>query len=404
MKITTFKGINNRKPIDRLGNADGAAFVRDAVNVDLSEVGTFQRRAGQERVIEAENCRSMFETPTGFYYAAGLDLMFFNGSSIKVGDVGSPLVDVAYAETPLGVAWSDGFTVNVITASGSRLLHPALPNPMPVAAAGATGALRAGGYGVSFATVLSDGRRSELSFPQNITVPEGGSITIAAAGHTQPIAVFVTTCDGTILYREADIAVGQTSAVIPLVRADREPISYEVMAPLPPGTILGYHKGRLLSASGTYLGYSRAFDLGVHRPAYDFIPFPEAITLVAPVEAGVFVATASKTYFLPGPDIAQAQMVDRQPFGAVAGTLTRPRNEKGAMWFTPRGAMRATDDGAMQLLQDKDIAFDPAQVGASIVREENGLRTFVAALSTSGQTGGAVMGSYMDAEIINKEP
>ena len=28
----------------------------------------------KERVITADNCRSMFETPAGFYYAAGLDL------------------------------------------------------------------------------------------------------------------------------------------------------------------------------------------------------------------------------------------------------------------------------------------------------------------------------------------
>lgn len=402
MKITNFKGINNRKPIDRLGATEGgAAFVRDAVNVDLSEVGTFQRRAGQERVIEAENCRSMFETPAGFFYAAGLDLMYFNGSSIKVGDVGSPLADVAYTDTPLGVVWSDGFTLNLIVAGGSRAMLPAAPNPLPVATPGAGGTLRAGGYGISFATVLADGRRSELSYPQNVVVADGGSIVISAAGHTQPIAVFVTTCDGSILYREADIAVGQTSAVIPLVRADREPISYEVMAPLPPGNILAFHKGRLLSARDNFLSYSRAFDLGVHRPAYDFIPFPAPITLVAPVEAGVFVATEAKTYFLPGSDVAQSSLLDRQPFGAVPGTLTRERNVKGAMWFTRRGAMRVSDDGGMTLLQDKDIAFSPAQTGAAMVREENGLRTLVTALATNGQPASAVFGSYIDAEVIN---
>lgn len=406
VSITRFRGINNRLPEDRLGRVargerDAGLFVRDAVNVDLTEAGTFQRRGGQELFIPATNCRSLFETPTGFFYAAETDLMYFNGVSTKVGDLASPLADVAYTDTPRGVVWSDGFTVNLLVNGVSAPVAPAAPNPVPVVTGSGGGALPAGSYGVSFATVTADGLRSEMTFPQFVSVPEGGAINISAAGHTQRIAVFATTQDGTIFYREADIAVGVTVAVLPIVRGNREAVNHEVMASLPPGSMLGYHRGRLLSARDNYLTYSRPFNLGLYRPAYDYIAFAHPVTLVAPMEQGVFVATEHETFFLPGDDIAQAGVQQRLPFGAVPGTLTRERNKNGAMWFSPRGAVSGEDDGTVALLQDKDIAFSPAQSGASTVREENGLRSFVAALATSGQPAGAVFGSYIDAEVIN---
>lgn len=402
--VEQFRGINNRLPDDRLdkpATRGAGVFVRDAVNVDLTEARSFQRRGGYERVIEASNCRGLREVATGFYYATGTDLMFFNGTSTKVGELADPLAQVAYADTPVGLAWSDGFSLNMIEPSGSRLMSPQAPNPMPTVAAGAGGALHAGSYGVSFATELAGGRRSQLSYPQFVDVPEGGFISIAAAGHTQPIAVFVTAQDGSILYREASIAVGATAAVLPIVRSAGEPIRYQVMSPLPAGSVLGYHRGRLLSADYGYLSYSLPFNLGLYRPESDFIPFGAPITLVAPVEAGVFVATAEHTYFLPGADIAQATVGAPMPFGAVPGTLTREPNRKGAMWFSSRGAVRAGDDGSIELLQDKDMAFSPAQAGAAFVREENGLRSFVTALATNGPPAGAVFGGYIDAEVIN---
>ena len=61
----------------------------------------------------------------------------------------------------------------------------------------------------------------------------------------------------------------------------------------------------------------------------------------------------------------------------------------------------AASGSKLKLEQDSRIAYGSAQSGASVFRDENGLRSFVAALSGSTPSGGAVMGSYMDAETVS---
>lgn len=401
--ITAFRGINNRLPKDRLDGQKGPPFVHDAVNVDLNTAGQFQRRPGYSRVVDATNCRSMHEADDGTaLYAAGTELLSFDGSSsVVIADLSSAYVDVAYAKTPIGMAWSDGSTLNLIQAGVSRLMAPAMPNPTPSAAGAAGGSLPGGTYGVMFCTRTEDGQRSPMSLPQYVAVPEGGSITISAIAHAQAIEVLMTATDGEVFYRAGSIEPGDTSVVIPIQITSGEPVIYMVKALLPAGGILAIHKGRLISVVGAMMFHSMPFEFGIYRPAVDFTPFPDAITMVASVESGVFVATATKTWFMPGGDIGVSSMVARAPFGAIPGTLSKIPDSEDVMWFSPRGPIRGLQDGSIELLQDGQIAYEESASGASMFREENGLRTFIAALSGSTPTGSAVMGSYMDAEVIN---
>jgi hypothetical protein len=404
MKIERFTGINNRQPIDRIKRTeDGALPVRDAVNVDLSTSNTFQRRPGVERVIEDDNCRCLFASKSGqAYFAAGNLLFSFNGEeSTAVASIASAHTPVAFADSPLGVIWSDGFSINLIRNGLSQPVAPLKPNPEPLATPMAGGSMRQGIYGVSFASERADGQRSAMTTPQFITVTNNGFIRITASGHTQKIAVFVTAADGEIFYRAGTLAVGQTSLDIVLSTVNGEAVNYLVMDAMPAGNLLTVHNGRLLSIAGKYLYISLPYAFGLYRPVYDYIPLPDDITLAASVEGGLYLATDKTTYFLPGGDITQANLVQVAPYGAIAGTLSPIPNSTDLLWFTPRGQLRASQDGSIALLQDKEIAFPTASAGASMVRESNGLRQFVAALSGPVPSGGAVMGSYMDAEVIN---
>lgn len=402
-QITAFAGINNRLPKDRLDGQRGPAFVHDAVNVDIDPAGRFLRRRGYARVVEASHCRSLFGAANGLgYYAAGTELRSFDGeSSIVVGTLASIAANVAYAETPLGLAWSDGVSLNLVVGNASQPVAPRLPNPMPTVSGGAGAGLPAGTYGVCFASRNAAGQRSPLSAARYVTVPEDGLITIDVAGHSTPIDYFVTAANGEVFYRAGTIAVNEVRTHVALPQANGEAIAFEVQAPLPAGSILACHKGRLISAVGSVLSLSLPFQYGVYRPGVDFLPLTGDATLVASVEGGLFVATAKGTWFLPGGDLRAANMAQVAPYGAVPGTLTEIPNSKDLMWFSPRGAVRAGQDGSIELLQDDKLAFEPSPFGAAFFREENGMRSFIAALSGSKPTGGAVVGSYMDAEVIS---
>lgn len=400
MKIERFTGINNRQPVDRIQPTDAGIPVRDAVNVDLSASGTFQRRPGYEQVVTMANCRDLREVKGGALFASGDRLCRFNGATTtEVAALASPFVRVAYADSPLGTIWSDGFTLNVYSGT-SKKLTPAVPNPAPVASASVLGSLAAGTYGVFFASIRSDGQQSAPTFPQYIAVPANGSIQVSASGHTERIAVFITAVDGEMFYREGSIEVGQTSAAFPVLSGAGQPVRYEPISDLPPGRILAVDSGRLLSADGPYLFYSLPWNMGLYRPAKDFIPFPEDITLIAPSEGGVYLCTTSKTYWLPGGDISKADMDGIAPYGAIKGTLSEMPNSLDLMWFSPRGPVRASPGGQIALMQDQQIAYGKADAGTSVVRESSGLRQFITSLSQAQPSGGAVFGSYMDARVI----
>lgn len=401
-QINRFTGINNRQPIDRIKPTDAGMPVRDAVNVDLSAAGTFQRRPGFAQVVTKTRCRDIFEHKDGALFASESSLFNFDGKvAAEVSPLASPFARVCYTDTPLGVVWSDGFSLKLLAGGSVKQLVPAKPNPEPAISIG-SGSLVAGTYGVMFRSVRADGQQSAPTIPQHITVPANGAIVVSSAGHVDDIAVFVTAVDGEIFYREATIGVGQTSLSIPLVSSGGQPVRHEVISEIPPGKMLGLHYGRLLSVDGAFLFYSLPWAMGLHRPASDYIPLDEDITMIAPVTGGLYLSTVSATYWLAGGDVSKSNMNQITPYGAVKGTLTKVPNTTDLMWFSARGPVRATQDGQIALLQDDAIAYgvDTSAPGAAMFRETNGLRQFVAALAPKSNASSAVFGSFMDAEVI----
>jgi len=404
VKVPGFTGINNRAPDDRLPkDQSGKSAVRDAVNVDLTEVGTFQRRPGSERIVTGSNVRSLTSSGGYGYYASGASLYRFDGvaPSESVAQLASAFANVCYAETPNGLAWSDGFTLNLIRGGSTARLVPAMPNPAPLCVGQAGGSLREGMYAVCFATVLASGLRSALTEPAFVQVPENGRIRLTMAALAATVDVFVTAPDGDIFYRDRTLPIGTTLQDLSVITSSGEPVVHEVTASLPPADILAYHNGRLLSAQGQFVRYSLPYSLGLYKPGTGYIPFPDPVTLVAAVEGGVYMATAKKTWFFPGGDVSKAEMAEVAPYGATPGTLATIPNSKDVTWFSPRGPVRAGIDGSITLLQDKQIAFAPADSGASIYRETNGLRTLITALSGSSPgSGTAAFGCYMTARSV----
>lgn len=394
MKIERFTGINNRQPIDRMKPDEGGGMpVRDAVNVDLSSVGTFQTRQGFTPSVEVTEARSAFTVDdTGGLLAVGDELHRFDGTALtKIDDLGSSFARVAYARTPLGIVWSDGYVSKLVKNWTSGRLLPADPNPLPVVSVASGGSLPAGTYGVSFCSVLPDGRRSPMSYPLTLDLIENTRITVNVGAQPNPVQVFVSAPNGSVLYFQGQASSGELN--IALHNAGGEPVRYEVEFELPASRILAFRNGRLFAASGPMVYYTQPWSF-LFRPMSDYIPLNEEIRLLAAVDAGVFIATESKTWFLAG-EPQEASMTEVAPYGAVEGTLTEVPNSTDLMWFTPRGQLRATQSGEFTLLQDKQIQFPKASSGASVYREVNGMRQHITTLAEPVPTGSAVARSFM---------
>lgn len=230
-----------------------------------------------------------------------------------------------------------------------------------------------------------------MSYPLSVEVPENGAITVNVGSQPNPVQVFVSAPDGSILYRQGQASSG--AVVVALHNAGGEPVRYEVEAELPPARILAYRNGRLFAAVGSMVYYTQPWSF-LFRPMSDYIPMGQEVKLLAAVDAGVFIATEGKTWFLTG-EPQEASITEVAPYGAVEGTLTDIPNSTDLMWFTPRGQLRATQSGEFSLLQDKQIQFPKAQAGASVFRETNGMRQHITTLADPVPTGAAVARSYM---------
>jgi len=397
-RIPAFAGINNRAPLDRLPTTEGGArSVRDAVNVDLTQAGSFQTRQGFEQIL-ANGCRSLFTVDGSAALAAvGAELVMFDGvGTTKLADLSSAYSSLSYANTPMGVVWSDGARFGMVRDWVSSDLAPSVPNPTPVVLASQGGSLEAGAYGICFATVLPDGRRSAFTVPVYVDVPAGGRIE--ASGGGQQVVAYVTAVNGDVFYRAGKLASGSLS--IGVSKQNSEPVAYEHLEGLPVGRVLGYRDGRLLSALGNMLYFSMPFQYGLTNPATNFVQFPSGIRVIADLDGGLIVGTADSHWIIRGDLSSPESMRQIAPYGAVEGTVSELPNSESLMWFTSRGPVMASPDGSLSMLQDQNIQFPSAATGAAVFQEQDGMRKFLASLSKPVPSGSAVARSFMDARVI----
>lgn len=170
------------------------------------------------------------------------------------------------------------------------------------------------------------------------------------------------------------------------------------LVPMPPGSNLAYHNARLLVAVGSALIYSEPFTPHLRDAARGFELFPAPITCIAAVEAGVFVV-ADKTYFIA--DGFPAQTVRAVlPYGGPSQQAGY-RPDGGAHWMSTRGIVACSKDGEITNLQDKHIAIEVSGAAATLMREADGTRAIVAALTEQGSFAAGI-GTWAQARIIRK--
>lgn len=401
VKIGPFLGMDNKRPRESLSTKDGD-YVRDALNVDLTSVGTFQRRAGMAKVFSSARATSLWSSGgLGYFVDAGVLKSFDGTNAVAIKALIDPTSTASFTDTPRGIVWSDGNSLELISGGSSAPLSPPALNPVPLASASTGGALPAGTYTVAFANVDSNGVRSPMSLFQAVTVGSGGAIAISLPVRQYATQVFISAVNGTELYYETTIAAASTSSVVTTVTSQGTPADNEFEDAMPPGIFARVYRGRLLTVKGNAIFYSRTYDFGLTYPAKNFILLDGPVTLCEPTQTGVFVATADATWFLNGMDIATAELVPLAPYGAIPNTVAYEPHTLNMWWMTPRGMVRTTDANTLEMKQDEHLSFGTSSTGAAIFREDNGLVQVVSTLSSATPPGAASASSYMEATTVN---
>jgi hypothetical protein len=161
----------------------------------------------------------------------------------------------------------------------------------------------------------------------------------------------------------------------------------------PPGFSHFCHAfGRMWGACGKNVYYSDPFLYEWFRPG-NFLPFPEEIVMVAPVNSGLFVNSRESTWFLDGSDPAK-MVLKRIGDGAVPGTLTyalaRGSHLETARtlfeidspsWMSKHGFIAGTNTGFLMFMTKQRLHITPRMQGAALYRFRDGVQQIITSLS-----------------------
>ena len=354
-----FAGIRNTVSPERFD----IGALEAAVNIDLDDTGRASRRKGYTSALAAAGAHSL--------HAEGDLCVFVQGTSLKrlASDYTASALRtvtasrrVEYASVLGRLFYSNGAETGVIDGGASRTWGLVPPAHVGQAAAVGGGQLPAGRYQWTVTFVRTDGQESGALITAALDLPTVSGIAFSGLPVSSDPGVvakiiYLTHANDEVM-REALVldAADTTAAYMNDGTEMAGELRTRYLQNPPAGQCVSYFRGHTIVAVGSVLypsvpyGYE-LFDL---RRYFDF---ESPITLIAPVESGVFVCTEAVNYFLPGltPDDWKQKTATAE--GAIPGTLVYVDGEdvgagtpgRVALWLSRAGVCMGLDDGSFKV-------------------------------------------------------
>jgi hypothetical protein len=266
----------------------GTVAVRDAENISFTVDGHAASRPSFERIIEG-NCHSLFSTGGQLFFVKdGVLMRYADGQIVSIFtlEIDEPL---SYCVLNGELIFSGSRQMRVYGPSGIRPICP--PAPAGLNAQGVSGGgLDAGRYAIAAAyqDEFGEGPMSPVSF---VDVEANGGIAISAQAGMN---LYRSLANGDILYR-----VLTPGALIGNGPVGMQAVSHG-LDQLPPGEIVRFWRGHLVTARANTIYFSEPFRYGVTSLAYGFMRFPSGIRFLEPVDGGLYVGQSDGVLFLSG--------------------------------------------------------------------------------------------------------
>ncbi len=321
-----FTGINNVQPGHRLKPTELAV----ATNVDVGLDGELRRRQGYTQVSEV--CHKNVHQAAGYLLATcNGDLVRTDGTTQTVLQESLGSDRVWYCNLPDGrTTFSNGLIHGItdgVTATAWGI-------PLPVSVGAATpvaGELTPGEYRWAITYVrLSDGLEGGASYSPAVDLPNGGLLLMGLPEEPEH-AINVYLSNGEAFFY-AGRAMGGSFSYLGKNDALVLPLRTDHLYPMPVGTVTAFWRGRVLVASGSVLFASLPHQWEHCDLRRDFKQFSAPMTLIQPVDDGVYVGTEEELVFLSGDQFDKLEyrrvVIGRTVLGsgvAVEAEYLRPR-------------------------------------------------------------------------------
>lgn len=401
-RISTFLGINNRLPDNSLATKEGY-YLRDAVNVDILLDGSLRRRkaaALHQAMTAPHSLKHGYLVRDSVLYKVTLP----NYSNVPA-KVLSSNAAMSYAVD--GDLYCTNGTDALRIASDGTAYPWGLATPDSPTVSQISGTMFKGSYQVAVAyynaTTGEEGGISSSTMFALTTDNAGLRITVPAASTGATHArIYVSTVNGSIPFYQKQVALGGTTDVTTLVAGREAPQRYEM--PMPAGSRVFFFNGRMCVVKGKTLFYGTPFRHGYYDPVEGRIDFPEDIATAIGNQDGLFITTATKTYYFAGFSPAEIEMVKNPlPYGAVPGTeFSHPRLAKVG-WMSKHGIVIAGEGGQIEtpMVTNVDVGTLPASGISAVFDDGDAVRVVSCGWCMNLETGAATRYTGYDFTSID---
>lgn len=393
IKLFPISGMNNVSGDDGLQRGGDAPklFVRDALNVDISDTGRIALRKGASQVSEL-NFKNIWQSPLHRDVFATINNQLVKLDSTTwqyevLADIGSgPLRyevvnNLVYIASELGLWTYDGKYVRSLTID-----TPATPmlNMLDHG-----GSLKSGTYSVAISWLRGQ-QESALSqiASDRIELTSSGNLDDQAFASIQVnlpycfdqsithVRIYMTDRNGGELLRHSDHSINTSSVTInslDLGMAAR----FRGLSPMPTGRYMKYWQGRLLTADKNILRFSEPLAYHLHDEKYGFVAMPQRITFILPVDGGIWVGQVTHVVFLTGTKPSEMTFQSKTSHAPIPDSAIEiDNNDIGsdisqggnttALWLAENGYILGTSSGQIIELQAGILKGVTAKSGRSV--------------------------------------
>lgn len=255
------------------------------------------------------------------------------------------------------------------------------------------GNMKAGLYRACFVPVGADGAFHAPGPWSDWDIPAGrGLMTI---NRPAGMRLCLTDPDGHVFYvQNADLVVANEN---------HSPLPTFGCIPYPAATMLRVAFGRMWGVvAGNRLVYSEPYRFDLAKRT-NHMEFREPVTMVMPVEQGLYVGTDSVVYFLRGTNPAEMTMADVSSAGAIPGQQVYASHipelgSKVPVWGSRDGVMVGSHGGQVVPLTRGVVKIPPGQ--ACAVAETPGQPFQILAAMRRSDSDQMGVGDHVTAEVV----
>lgn len=391
-QFKNFTGIRNNVTPERFSPKD----LVSAKNLDLDDTGKLLTRKGF-LIRQAGVFHSLWSYAEYCLFVKNNELHRLNDnlstSQIIRADLSTGL-NMSYAHVNAQIYYANGKQTGIYSNGVNRTWGIVPPVYQPLAQA-STGDLPKGKYQYALTYLREDGQESGTGIADYIELSDNKAINftdiaVSSDPGVKKKLIYVSAQNGDIVYQA--LVLDNTTTTARYNGADlRKPLTTQFMQNAPAGHVVAHHSGVFYVAYGNFIYYSDVlgFELFDLR---NYLPFDSVITMIAPVQDGIFIGTQNKVYFLQGRDPKSSQLSTKAEFGVLPYSMSLvPTNEvKGLekaepeyapMFVSTKGICIGISGGTLVNLNEVNFNLTAAGSASTIFRKSQGIDQFIASIT-----------------------